>query len=49
MGAVRKQNKIEVLVRLDQLVDNEQRVVRRYVIVHGAVREQQLPFEIFRE
>ena len=49
VGAVGKQDQIEILVRLDQLVDDEKRVVRRNVVVHGAVREEQLPLQVLRE
>src|SRR5712691_3020744 len=39
MRAVGKENEIEILVRLHQLVDDEKGVVRRNVVVHRAVRE----------
>src|SRR5215208_5574613 len=46
VGSIGKQQKIEVLVRPDQLVDDEQRVVGRDVVVHRAVRQKQLSLEI---
>jgi hypothetical protein len=44
--AVRQHQQIEVLVRFDQLVHDQERVVRRNVRVHRAVREQQLSFQV---
>ena len=46
---VRNHQQVEVLVRLDQRVDDEERVVRRHVVVHRAVREQQVPLQVLRE
>src|ERR1039458_3323608 len=44
--AVGQQQQIEILVRLDQLVDHQQRIVGRHVAVHGAVGQQQVALQI---
>src|SRR6267142_4049489 len=49
MVSVRQQQQIKILVRFDELTDDEQRVVRGNVVVHRAMREQQLALEILRE
>ncbi len=49
MSAIGQHQQVEILVRLDQLVDDEQRVVGRNVGVHRAVREEQLAFQILRD
>ena len=46
MATIRQQQQIEVLVRLDQRVDDEQCVVRRHIGVQRAVREQQLALQV---
>ena len=49
MSLVRQHEQVEVLVRLDQSVDHQQRVVWRHVIIHRAVRQQQMPFQVLRD
>ena len=46
---VGQQEQVEILVGFDKGVDQQQRVVRRHVVVHGAVGEEQVALEIFRE
>src|SRR5262249_44210482 len=45
--AVGQQEKVEVLVGFDQLVDDEHGIHGRYVAVHGAVGEQELTLQVF--
>ena len=46
MPLIGKHQQIEILVRLDQRVDDQQRVVRRHVVVHRAVRQQQMSLQV---
>ena len=47
MRLIGQHEQIEIPVRLDERVDDEQCVVRRDVVVQGAVREQQLSLRRF--
>ena len=49
MVCVGNHDQVEVLVRLDQRIHDEQRVVHRHVVVHRAVREQEMAFQICSE
>jgi hypothetical protein len=44
---VRNHQQVEILVRLDQRIHHQQRVVRRHVVVHRSMRQQQMPFRFF--
>src|SRR5690606_29701919 len=46
MPCVREDQQVEVLVRLDQCVDDQVRVVRRDVVVHAAMGEEELAAEV---
>ena len=46
---VRDHQQIEILVRLDQRVGDEHRLIRRHVGVHRAVGEQQVALQVLRE
>ena len=48
MTLLRQDDEVEVLVGLDQGVHHEIRVVDRHIVIHRAVGEQQLPFQIGR-
>ena len=49
MPLVWQHEQIEVLVCLDERVHDQQRVIRRHVIVHRTVREQQVTFQVLRQ
>jgi len=49
VAAIGEHDQVEVFVGLDQFVDYEKSVVRRDIIVHGAVREQQMALQILRD
>src|ERR1700733_16299670 len=46
---VGEQEKIEILVGFDEGVDDEESVVGRDVVVHGAVGEEEMALQIFRQ
>src|SRR5207244_11896201 len=46
--AIGEHDQIEVLVGLDQFVHNERGVIRRDIGIHRSMRQEQLPFEVFR-
>ena len=48
MVRVRNQQQIEVLVRLDQRIHHEPRVLGRNIVVHRPGREQQVPLQVPR-
>ena len=48
MTLVRQHEQIEILVRLDQRVNHQQRIVRRHVGIHRTVREEQVSLQVLR-
>src|SRR5207244_10939598 len=46
MPAIRQQEQVKILVRFDERVNHEQRVVRWHVVVQRSVRQQQVALQI---
>src|SRR5438105_4312099 len=47
VGAIGEQEQVKVFVGFDQLIDYQKRVIGRHIVVHSAVGEQQMSFEVF--
>ncbi len=49
MTLIRQHQQIEILVRFNERVDDQQRVVRRHIVVHRAMRQKQMSLQVFRQ
>ena len=47
MSDIRNDQKIKVLVRLDQRLNDQQGIVHRHIVVHRSMGQQQLPLQVF--